>query len=122
MIFYTCINVGSLSLLGTPYMEEYIGFWSAYLLCFCMFCVGLAVLILGRKKYVVRPPQGSVITNAFKAIWIMIKHRDQDAAKQSWLAERGINKTVPWNDHFIEELKRALVACRVFTIFPICKF
>lgn len=65
MIFYLCINVGSLSLLATPYMEKYIGFWSAYLLAFCMFCAGVAVLILGRNKYVVRPPQGSVITVSY---------------------------------------------------------
>ncbi|OAP63958.1 hypothetical protein AYL99_03185 [Fonsecaea erecta] len=119
MIFYTCINIGALSLLATPYMERDVGFWSAFLLCFCMFCAGTTVLILGRKIYVVRPPQGSIITDAFKAVWLMIKHRDQNAPKPSWMAERGIHKTVPWNDHFIEELKRALVACRVFVIYPI---
>ena len=122
MIFYTCINVGALSLLATPYMERDIGFWSAFLLCFCMFCAGTTILILGRKVYVVRPPQGSIITDAFKCVWLMIKHRDQDAPKPSWLAEHGIQKTVPWNDHFIDELKRALVACRVFIIYPICTF
>lgn len=29
MVFYVCINVGSLSLLATPYMERDVGFWSA---------------------------------------------------------------------------------------------
>jgi proton-dependent oligopeptide transporter, POT family len=32
MVFYMFINVGSLSLLATPYMERDVGFWSAYLL------------------------------------------------------------------------------------------
>ena len=67
MIFYTCINIGALSLLATPYMERDIGFWSAYLLCLCMFVAGTSVLIVGKKFYVIRPPQGSVITDAFKA-------------------------------------------------------
>jgi proton-dependent oligopeptide transporter, POT family len=30
MVFYWCINVGSLSLLATPFMEKYKGFWTAY--------------------------------------------------------------------------------------------
>ncbi|BCS23213.1 peptide MFS transporter [Aspergillus puulaauensis] len=120
MIFYGCINIGSLSLLATPYMERDIGFWSAYLLCLCMFAVGTAVVICGRKFYVVRPPQGSVITDAFKALWIMVINRNMDAPKPTWQAENGGNRPyVPWDDHFIDELKRALVACRVFCFYPI---
>ncbi|KAJ5681381.1 uncharacterized protein N7477_001321 [Penicillium maclennaniae] len=115
MIFYGCINIGSLSLLATPYMELYIGFWSGYLLCLCMFAAGTGVLIIGRKYYV-----GSIITDAFKALWIMVKNRNMDAAKPSWQAERSGNQvTLPWDDHFIDELKRALIACRVFAFYPI---
>ncbi|KAJ5109478.1 hypothetical protein N7456_006153 [Penicillium angulare] len=120
MIFYGCINVGSLSLLATPYMEKYIGFWSGYLLCLCMFAVGTSVLLLGRKFYIVRPPQGSIITDAFKALWMMIVNRNMDAPKPSWQREnRDENAVLPWDDHFIDELKRALVACRVFAFYPI---
>ncbi|KAH9884374.1 PTR2-domain-containing protein [Xylariomycetidae sp. FL2044] len=119
MIFYGCINVGALSLLATPFMEKYIGFWSAYLLCFCAFTVGVVVLIIMRKSYIDHPPQGSVITDSFKAIGMMITARDMDAAKPSWRARHGKNKVVPWNDHFVEELKRALRACKVFAFYPI---
>jgi POT family proton-dependent oligopeptide transporter len=120
MIFYGCINLGSLSLLATPYMELYIGFWSGYLLCLCMFAAGTLVLLLGRKYYVVRPPQGSIITDAFKALWMMIRNRNMDAPKPSWqLEHHGVEASLPWDDHFIDELKRALVACRVFAFYPI---
>ncbi|GES65298.1 PTR2-domain-containing protein [Aspergillus terreus] len=119
MIFYGCINLGSLSLLATPYMERDIGFWSGYLLCLCMFTCGSLVLVFGRKFYVVRPPQGSIITDAFKALWIMVVNRNMDAPKPTWQAANGGNRTVPWDDHFIDELKRALVACRVFCFYPI---
>ncbi|EFW20277.1 hypothetical protein D8B26_003310 [Coccidioides posadasii str. Silveira] len=119
MIFYACINIGSLSLLATPYMERDIGFWSAYLLCLCIFVVGTCILVLGRKFYVVRPPTGSIITNAFKALGVMVMNRNMDAPKPSWQAEHGANRTYPWDDHFIDELKRALVACKVFTFYPI---
>ncbi|KAF4974852.1 hypothetical protein FZEAL_8313 [Fusarium zealandicum] len=119
MIFYWCINLGSLSLIATPFMEKYKGFWTAYLMCFIMFNVGIIVLVARRKSYVNRPPQGSVITDAFKAIGLMIQARNMDAAKPSWREANGKTKVVPWNDHFIEELKRALRACKVFVFYPI---
>lgn len=122
MIFYFCINLGSLSLIATPYMELYTGFWSAYLLCFCMFLVGTVTLVLGRKVYVVRPPQGSVVTDCFRVIWMMIKNRKMDAAKPTYQIAMG-NETraskIRWDDHFVEEVKRALIACKVFCFFPI---
>ncbi|KAK4495971.1 hypothetical protein PRZ48_013239 [Zasmidium cellare] len=119
MMFYACINIGCLSLLATPFMEKYEGFWTAYLLGFCVFCVGVVVLILCRNRYIVRPPQGSIITDAFKAIGLMIVNRNLDAAKPTWRAAKGKTKPVAWNDHFVEELKRALRACKVFAFYPI---
>ncbi|KAK4951825.1 peptide transporter ptr2 [Elasticomyces elasticus] len=119
MVFYLCINVGCLSLLATPFMEKYKGFWTAYLFCFCTFCLGVVVLIVCRGKYIIRPPQGSIITDSFKALGMMIAARNMDAAKPSWRANNGKNTTVPWNDHFIDELKRALRACKVFCFYPI---
>ncbi|KAH7086844.1 di/tri peptide transporter 2 [Paraphoma chrysanthemicola] len=119
MIFYWCINVGSLSLLATPYMERDTDFWSAYLLCLCIFLVGTLVLVLGRKVYVVRPPQGSIITDAFRVIWMMIKSRKMDAAKPSYQAGLGKSSNLRWDDHFVEEVKRALIACQVFCFYPI---
>ncbi|KAI5287472.1 hypothetical protein KEM54_005979 [Ascosphaera aggregata] len=119
MIFYGCINIGSLSLLATPYMERDIGFWSAYLMCLCVFVLGTVILALGRKFYVVRPPQGSIITDCFKCIFMMIKARSTDGPKPSVLAAVGREQTVPWDDHFVDEVKRALIGCQVFTIYPI---
>jgi POT family proton-dependent oligopeptide transporter len=100
-------------------MERDVDFWSAYLMCLCVFFVGLLVLVLGRKFYVVRPPQGSIITDAFRVIWMMIKNRKMDAAKPSYQAGVGNTKTFHWNDHFVEEVKRALIACKVFAFYPI---
>ena len=119
MIFYFCINVGSLALLATPYMELYIDFWPAYLLGLCMFTFGTIILIVGRKYYIVRPPQGSIITDAFKALWIMLINRNMDAPKPSYQSGRPNPRKVTWNDHFVDELKRALVAIKVFVFFPV---
>ena len=119
MIFYWCINLGALSLLATPFMEKYKGFWTAFLMCFCVFNVGIGILIWRRKTYVDRPPQGSIITDCFKALWMMIVARNTDAAKPSWREANGRNQAVNWDDHFVDELKRALRACKVFVFYPI---
>ncbi|KAI9820420.1 MAG: peptide transporter ptr2 [Thelocarpon impressellum] len=120
MIFYLCINVGSLSSIATTELELHIGFWSAYLLPMLMFFVGFGVLVAGRKKYVVRPPKGSVIIHAFRAMWIGATNKfNMDAAKPSYQEEYGRKSATPWNDLFVEEIKRALVACKVFVFFPI---
>lgn len=119
MVFYFCINLGSLSLLATPYMERDVDFWSAYLLCLCVFLIGTLVLVLGRKVYIVRPPQGSIITDAFRVLWVMIKNRNMDAAKPSHQAATGKAVSTRWDDHFVDEVKRALIACQVFCFYPI---
>jgi POT family proton-dependent oligopeptide transporter len=120
MIFYWCINIGCLALLPTPYMERDIGFWSAFLLCTCVFLVGTVVLVLGKKVYVVRPPQGSIITDAFRVIWMGIKNRNLDAAKPSYQAGMGKETAkLRWDDHFVDQVKRSLVACKVFCFYPI---
>jgi proton-dependent oligopeptide transporter, POT family len=120
MIFYLCINIGSLSSIATTEMELHIGFWSAFLLALCMFIVGFIVLVLGKKKYVMRPPQGSVIAHSMRALIMAIRSkRGLDGAKPSVRENLGLSHDVPWDDTFVEELKRALVACKVFLFFPI---
>ncbi|PGH06689.1 hypothetical protein AJ79_06473 [Helicocarpus griseus UAMH5409] len=120
MIFYLCINIGSLSAIATTELELHADFWAAYLLPLCMFVVGFIILIVAKRQYVVRPPKGSVIVHAFKASWIALKNKGNlDAAKASRQAEFGGSNRLLWDDHFVDELKRALVACKVFIYFPI---
>lgn len=100
-------------------MEKYIGFWSAYLLCACVFIVGIITIVLGKNNYVVHAPKGSVIPNAFRVCFIALKHRGRlDLAKPEVRQEHGL-KPVNWNSHFVDEVGRALVACNVFLFFPI---
>ncbi|KAF2806138.1 PTR2-domain-containing protein [Mytilinidion resinicola] len=119
LVYYGCIELGSLSIIGTPFMEKDYGHWAPFLLTFCMFVVGITILILGRRYYTVRPPQGSIIQTAFKAVGLMILGRSLDAPKPSVRAIKGKTTRVPWDDHFVEELKRTLNACKVFAFFPI---
>ena len=120
MIFYWCINLGALSLTFTVFMEKYKGFWTVNLAGLIGFCIGFVVLIMGKKLYVTRPPQGSILPHAFKALWIgLVSGRKLDAARPSYQAANGGKYSTPWSETFIDELKRALVACRVFVFYPI---
>lgn len=121
-------------------MEKATGFWTAFLLCLVMFGIGIVVLIAGKNFYVVRPPKGSVLIQAFQALWIGLIHggnmgklnvflplmrrhlltsAETEAAKPSYQDEHGRNHLTPWSDLFVEELRRGLVACRVFVFYPI---
>lgn len=61
-----------------------------------------------------------MITDAFRVLGKMIKHFNMDAAKQSWQSEHGHNNSnLRWDDRFVDEVKRALVACKVFCFYPI---
>lgn len=107
-IFYWCVNIGSLSAIATVWMELKIDFWAAFLLPFCFFFLGIAALVFGRKSYVVRPPKGSVILDAFTALAIGSKNGfKMDAARERF------------GNQFIDEMQRALVACRVFVFYPV---
>lgn len=74
------------------------------------------ILMYSNGVLVVRPPSGSVITHTFHACIIGIKHRNFDAAKPSFQAQLGSGSTVPWDDKFVDEMKRALLACKVFAV------
>lgn len=75
---------------------------------FCFFFVGLFTLVVGKKHYVIRPPKGSVLLDAIRALAIAAKSGfKMDAARPVY------------GDQFIEELKRALIACRVFCFYPV---
>ncbi|EDO16648.1 hypothetical protein Kpol_529p28 [Vanderwaltozyma polyspora DSM 70294] len=116
MFFYMMINVGSLSLMATTELESHKGFWAAYLLPFCFFWIAVVVLVIGRNQYIMVPVGDKMISKSFKVMWILVKNKlNFDAAKPSMNPE----KNYPWNDKFVEEIRRALRACKVFVFYPI---
>jgi hypothetical protein len=111
MYFYFAINLGSLGSIITTTLEHKVGFWAAYSVPLFAFFIALGVALGGRRKYILRKPQGSVILDSIKAMIIAVKNGWKlDAAKPSR------TPNVKWDDQFIEELKRALVACKVSSL------
>jgi POT family proton-dependent oligopeptide transporter len=120
LYFYWGINIGSLSAIATTELEKNVGFWPAYLLPTIMFIPGIAVVLLGRKRYIVAPPRGSVFVEAGKLFWYSRKVGGMDNCKPSKLAidHPDLAAKATWDDVFVDELKRALKACIVFCWYP----
>ncbi len=119
LVFYFCINTGSLSAIATTELEMNVGFWAAYLLPFCFFFVGIIALVLGRKRYVIKPPMGSVIPDCFRIIFIGVKNKGNFDAAKPTVREISGEPPVKWTDLYVEEVKRALKACKVFVFYPV---
>jgi POT family proton-dependent oligopeptide transporter len=122
-------NIASLSLVPSTYLEKHRGFWSAYLLSLCSFWIGVVLMVVWRNEFgnlsllspdpntdtfkVKIPPEGNILPKAGKALIYASKGGfNLDSARPIHQLEKH-GRSVPWNDHFIAELKRGLLACRV---------
>ncbi|CRG92415.1 Peptide transporter PTR2 [Talaromyces islandicus] len=115
--YYWVINLGALSVIPASWLELKVSFWAAFLLPLCFWALTAGILALARGKYVVQKPSGSILVKAMRVLWLGLKGgRNLDAAKPSLLAQTRSGSTIPWDDEFVQELKRALVACTVFCV------
>ncbi|KAJ2159573.1 peptide transporter ptr2 [Coemansia sp. RSA 552] len=133
--FYFAINVGGLSAIATTEIEANVDFWPAYLLPTLMFVVCVAVFWLGRKKYTITNPSGSVVVKAYRVFstglrnWRGAKREnqlvlDEQGKDIGWLhyAKPSLNTdgaAYQWSDKFVDELRIALRACKIFLCFPV---
>ncbi|GFF45931.1 peptide transporter PTR2 [Aspergillus udagawae] len=117
--YYWIINIGALSVIPASWLELKVDFWAAFMMPLCLWLLAIVALVAGRKKYVVQQPHGSAVTKAARVLWISLKNNgNMDAARP--FAMQATGAVVCWDDTFVDELKRALVACRVFPIFWLC--
>ncbi|KAJ9096229.1 hypothetical protein QFC20_006473 [Naganishia adeliensis] len=131
MYFYLFINIGSLvGQIGMVYAEKYVGFWLSYLLPTIVFLICPVVLLVGKKRYVLIPPAGSVyplavrvLKAASKGTWSfnpkrLFGPRNWDNAKPSQV----VGERPSWmrfDDEWVDEVKRAMSACKVFLFYPV---
>jgi len=93
----------------SPKLEQYVGFWAAFLVPTCMFGVSLTVFISGRKLYVRVPPEGSVLVKAWRC-W----RSGMEANVASATIIEGADKSRYWDQKFVDELKQTFMACKIF--------
>ncbi|KAJ2722159.1 peptide transporter ptr2 [Coemansia sp. Benny D115] len=132
--FYWSINVGGLSAIATTELEANVDFWPAYLLPTLMFVICIIVFWLGRSKYVITKPTGSIVIKAYKTIVTALRNYrrakkenqvvlDDQGKKVNWMdyakPSLSADYTVPWDDKFVDELRIAIRSCKIFLCYPI---
>ncbi|GIJ84823.1 hypothetical protein Asppvi_003674 [Aspergillus pseudoviridinutans] len=116
--YYRIINIGALSIIPASWLELKVDFWAAFMMPLCLWLLAIVALVVALKKYVIKQPHGSAVTKAVRVLWISLKNNGNiDAARPFAMEASGV--AVCWDDTFVDELKRALVACRVFLLYPI---
>ncbi|GAA97220.1 uncharacterized protein L969DRAFT_91932 [Mixia osmundae IAM 14324] len=136
-VFYASINIGGLLSLATAEMERYVGFVWAYLVPTLVFLAVPVVLFLGRNKYRVVAPEGSVLLDAFNVIRYSLRsfwtaplsyyrsiRRKEDpyaVCRPSYYEKQGQEKPswLKWDDVFVSEVQRTVTATNVLWFFPI---
>lgn len=128
--FYLMVNIGGFFNVATSYSAKYVGWALAFGLPLIVYLPLLPMLMLLKNKLVIKPPGGSDLGNVFKILGIcfnrgglvkMFKRNGGffEAAKPSVLAQSGKPLDVPWNDQFVDDVRRAIMASGMFMFFPI---
>ncbi|KAJ7144956.1 PTR2-domain-containing protein [Mycena crocata] len=134
MIYYWAVNVGAFFSVATSYSEKRIGFWLAYLLPGILYILMPITLAIVYKKLVRVPPQGSVVLDSFKVFRTLFSRaglRGMVKGGENWNVAKPTNIEaagglknkksgwITWDDDFVDELKRTIVACKLFLFLPI---
>ncbi|KAI0266401.1 peptide transporter PTR2A [Gloeopeniophorella convolvens] len=136
MYFYFFINVGAMvGQISMTFAEKYQGFYLAYTLPTAVFLLCPLVLFLGRNMYRRSPPQGSVLGRSIK-LWsyaargrwslnpvTTYKNFKADdfweSVKPSNIPEGKRPTWMTFDDNWVEEVRRGIKACNVFTWYPL---
>ncbi|KAJ2714044.1 hypothetical protein H4R19_001933 [Coemansia spiralis] len=116
--FYWATNIGGIAgLLACPQVAKHASYPLAYMIPAIAFAVGIAVFMLGTKKYVKKQPQGTVLAKVWHCMRFAWKNRR--AGQAHWLDGALGAGGDEWNDEFVIGLQRSLRACKVFLFYPI---
>ncbi|KAK1760537.1 putative peptide transporter ptr2 [Echria macrotheca] len=134
--FYFFINIGALmGQISMVYCEHYVGFWLSYTLPTIMLCFCPLVMLWGRKRYKRVPPEGSVLSRAFKLLSLATKGRWSvnpiqtyrnmhdgtfwESVKPSRMDPATKPQWMDFPDSFVDEIARGFSACAVFLWYPL---
>lgn len=136
MYFYMMINVGSL--LGSVimvYAEKNVGFWLSFTLPTILFLFCPMVMWVCRNKYERSPPTGNVTAKAVKVWKLAMRgrwsinpvrtyrnmHADDfwERVKPSNLGPSQRPVWMTFDDEWVDQVRRGLMACKVFLWYPV---
>ncbi|KAF8173216.1 peptide/h+ symporter protein [Mycena galopus ATCC 62051] len=135
LYFYMAINLGATGAISASFLARDNGYWVAFLVPTCIFATVPIILYICRKSYVKVPPRGSILLETFRvmavclavrwtfnpiALYHELKSPDfWDPAKPSSYKDGGLPANITWDDEFVGEVQRTMLACKVFLFFPI---
>jgi len=134
--FYLFINIGALvGQLTMAYAALYVGYYLAFLLPTAMFLACPVVLIVFKKNYRLKPPQGSVLGPAVKILLYATKGKwsvNPVRTYKNFHSSNFWNDVKPSNipvdrrptwmtfdDAWVDEVRRGFNACAVFLWYPL---
>ncbi|TRM60946.1 POT family-domain-containing protein [Schizophyllum amplum] len=140
---YICswaVNIGAFLALPSTYAAKRVGFWLAFLIPGLIYLL-VPLALLACSRHVVRlPPQGTVILDCYKVLYVMVRRagfwralhggKAWEGAKPSalptsgsftgkqpiWITDAG---WITYDDLFVDELRRAARVCRLFLFTPV---
>lgn len=115
--FYWFINVGSLiSFSVVVYIQEYSDLFYGYLITTGTMFLAMIAFVLGRNKYLNKPPGGSQLSEMVKIIHNAIKnHHSSDT--EMWLDKAKTCFGGKYTDREVEDVKLLLKVIPVFLLF-----
>ncbi|CRG83377.1 Peptide transporter PTR2 [Talaromyces islandicus] len=117
--FFIYVNIGSVTSMVTTPVEKYYGFTAAFALPLVVFFVGLVIILASKDRYVSHPPDKSLLFNAGRVLWIALKNRGHfHHASPSHQDEADPAERLPWDDVFVDDIRKTLVASKVFVLYP----
>ncbi|RYP11895.1 hypothetical protein DL767_011298 [Monosporascus sp. MG133] len=127
LYFYFAINIGSVcGQISMVYVEKFVGFWLAFLLPTVLFLIAPIILFVCRKNYRLSPPTGSVLskflhmwTYAMKGKWLNWGSFTWDVVRPSKVPVEQRPTWMTYDDAWVDEVRRGLVACKVFLFLPL---
>jgi proton-dependent oligopeptide transporter, POT family len=126
LYFYFAINIGAVcGQIAMVWVEKYVGFWLAFLLPTVLFLLAPVVIWVNKKKYILSPPTGSVLSKFLK-MFIYTNKKSGLFKKFNWEFAKPsnvpVNERPAWmtyDDEWVDEVRRGLMACKVFLFLPI---
>jgi dipeptide/tripeptide permease len=128
--FYLLINIGAFMAVPTSYSEKYVGWWLAFFIPLCLYMPLPLLLWYLKDKLVLYPPAGSDLGKIIRILGICFRRggvkrlfTKNDSfftpAKPSVIAQSSKPIEVPWNDAFVDDVRRTFQATGIFCFFPL---
>ncbi|KAM5347238.1 hypothetical protein ACJ41O_010243 [Fusarium nematophilum] len=125
LYFYLAINVGSVGgQISMVYVEKYHSFWLAFFIPTILFLVAPLVLAVNKKNYKLSPPTGSVLSKFLRMFAYVQKQckpfrLNWELAKPSNVPVDQRPHWMTYDDAWVDEVRRGLMACKVFLFLPV---